>query len=329
MMGIKPNPLHRINEIDVASGLAIILVVVGHTLDHMPESYRIFKTVLYTFHMPFFMFISGFLYRLSSQSLEDLKSYLPFIKRKLNRLGLTYLLVSLLYLGFNFILYQHTGSVNILQDVLYIFLKPSFGVSIFLWYIYVLLLFYLFFSLLLLHPILKKNTYILIILGFMLYFIVPKIGLFELNLFCKYFVYFSIGIFISENYHCFKVVLHKMNVLPCLLFAVLLVLEILDFVNLPALVYGLISIPSLVYISLKLSINKSLQYLGNRTFVIYIWHSAFLFFLEVILMKFDKNYHTHRIFYFPLFISLALLGPLFLRYLSRKFKIQLLYRLLP
>ena len=54
---------NRLTHIDVAKGLGILLTVFGHTLvfSGFVES-RAFATI-YAFHMPFFFFLSGYLYK--------------------------------------------------------------------------------------------------------------------------------------------------------------------------------------------------------------------------------------------------------------------------
>ena len=48
----------RIDFIDVAKGIAIFLVVYGHTYDG-----RNLHLFIYSFHMPLFFFISGLLFK--------------------------------------------------------------------------------------------------------------------------------------------------------------------------------------------------------------------------------------------------------------------------
>lgn len=53
----------RILFLDVAKAVCIILVVVGHYVpDNSPGWYVAIHDVIYTFHMPLFMFASGYVY---------------------------------------------------------------------------------------------------------------------------------------------------------------------------------------------------------------------------------------------------------------------------
>ena len=72
----------RLNYIDITKGIAIFLVVLGHT-------YRgnIVQNWLYSFHMPLFFFISGWLYKEKSR-LEN--GFLVFALKKSRRLLVPY-----------------------------------------------------------------------------------------------------------------------------------------------------------------------------------------------------------------------------------------------
>lgn len=52
----------RNKEIDYLKGLSIILVVVGHAIQYNICDYNVnpFFNIIYSFHMPLFMFISGY-----------------------------------------------------------------------------------------------------------------------------------------------------------------------------------------------------------------------------------------------------------------------------
>lgn len=81
----------RLKFLDTAKALCIILVVIGHFNPSVsPDWWRSLIRVIYTFHMPLFMFVSGLLYSLTYRD----TGYWSFVGAKLRRLGLPYLLTS-------------------------------------------------------------------------------------------------------------------------------------------------------------------------------------------------------------------------------------------
>ena len=47
----------RIQYIDIARGIAIILMIIGHVIEGLP------RKIIYSFHMPLFIIVSGLLYK--------------------------------------------------------------------------------------------------------------------------------------------------------------------------------------------------------------------------------------------------------------------------
>jgi fucose 4-O-acetylase-like acetyltransferase len=81
----KINEIHnnRILLIDLMQGMAMIMVVIGHHMfTFMPRWYEDLHTYIYLFHMPFFMFISGFLIRYSYKGVSSVSGYLYYVGRK-------------------------------------------------------------------------------------------------------------------------------------------------------------------------------------------------------------------------------------------------------
>ena len=72
----------RIEWIDIFRGIAIVLMVIGHSNSPI-------NGYIYTFHMAAFLFISGFV-----NSIEN-KSFISFILRKIKRILIPYYLVNL------------------------------------------------------------------------------------------------------------------------------------------------------------------------------------------------------------------------------------------
>lgn len=52
---------NRISYIDQLKGITIFLVVLGHLIEHNAGRNNFLWTFIYSFHMPLFMFISGYL----------------------------------------------------------------------------------------------------------------------------------------------------------------------------------------------------------------------------------------------------------------------------
>ena len=75
--------MKRLSEIDVLQGIAMILVVLGHHFaDIMPPWYNTFRYYLYIFHMPVFIFISGFLIRYSYKEINTILEYKNFVIKR-------------------------------------------------------------------------------------------------------------------------------------------------------------------------------------------------------------------------------------------------------
>jgi len=81
------NETKKINYITIAKGIGIILVVLGHCGNSTIEKF------LLLFHMPLFFFISGFLFKD-----EKLENPIKYIKGKITRLYLPYLIYETIFL---------------------------------------------------------------------------------------------------------------------------------------------------------------------------------------------------------------------------------------
>lgn len=89
--------LHRDNTIDITRGIAIILVVIGHS-----GISPYFWNIIYFFHMPLFFFISGCFIKPLNRITP-----LPFIKKlRWKELYMNFVIYSTLFLAISPILYQ-------------------------------------------------------------------------------------------------------------------------------------------------------------------------------------------------------------------------------
>ncbi len=125
----------RYVTIDLMRAIAIILVVIGHFEDgDYPAAYECGIKVIYSFHMPLFMFVSGFVYIATWRPV----GYREFVAAKFRRLMIPYFVISIFVITVKLMV---QGDAPIEQtvtpsDYLTMFLYPSAGY--FLWFIWAL-----------------------------------------------------------------------------------------------------------------------------------------------------------------------------------------------
>ena len=90
---------NRIVWLDYGKTIAIYLVVLAHTALYKPA-----EAFIYTFHMPFFFFMSGYLF-----SFEKYPSYLQFVKRRFKQLIVPYVILNLMTYVLWFLVLRKVG----------------------------------------------------------------------------------------------------------------------------------------------------------------------------------------------------------------------------
>lgn len=101
----------RLTYIDVAKGIGIVLVVVGHCIPDATSptgisipAYRWLHDVIYSFHMPlFFFFLAGFMVSCQKMLARAQKS-LDLVHKRISRLLVPYIFVGLCYAPFKMLL---------------------------------------------------------------------------------------------------------------------------------------------------------------------------------------------------------------------------------
>ena len=126
----------RLVYLDIAKALCIILVVIGHySPDGCPEWWMAVHDFIYTFHMPLFMFASGFVYIATKR---DGEKYGDFIMKKVKRLMIPYFVVSAIVIGIKLLTESHMYVENpkTVMSFVKMFYYPEAG--FFLWFIWAL-----------------------------------------------------------------------------------------------------------------------------------------------------------------------------------------------
>ena len=127
--------MKRIEYIDMAKAICIVLVVIGHYVpDNSPAWYVALHDIIYTFHMPLFMFASGYVYIATRKDVP----YGAFLQKKVRRLMVPYLATSVIVITIKLLTQGGMSVDNPVTPLSYLkmFYLPEAGY--FLWFIWAL-----------------------------------------------------------------------------------------------------------------------------------------------------------------------------------------------
>ena len=112
----------RLNYIDIAKCIAIICIVLGHTVGYSTHLVPL-RNFLYSFHVALFFMISGFLFKVDKKPFE-------FIKNKFIRIMIPYFIWGLLFL-IPYMLFsngiKNTLNINAISDIKALLLNLLYG----------------------------------------------------------------------------------------------------------------------------------------------------------------------------------------------------------
>lgn len=282
--------IKKIKELDILSGIAIIMVVLIHadrfyvrTVLNL-DSYlnagigvNILDNLIWA-AVPIFIFISGYKYYLNIISTNQNCFY--FIKKQLSKILPLFLLISFIFIclnSFKLLFVQNIPLVNVLIQASISFLKIFFGYNIAyqLWYIP------LYFFIIILYPLIKKivpNDLIRFILLAILSITVICLGLLSYPIkFFYYLIFFELGVQFSKyQFH------HRISLLLnlCIVIAVVFTCTINKIPSIDTFLKHLILNPVMVIFYWKLSFlvsnNSILLKLGKYSFYIFLFHEPII-----------------------------------------------------
>ncbi|HEY8607979.1 MAG TPA: acyltransferase [Noviherbaspirillum sp.] len=139
----------RIERVEQVKGLAILLVVAAHLVKHQslasPDWYELFKFKVYLFHMPLFMFVSGYVFFHSGAHLTPPARLAAYVLRRADRLLVPFLALGVLTVCGKLLLAQrvHVDDVppTLLQALLSLLTHTERSPALTVWYLFVLFVF--------------------------------------------------------------------------------------------------------------------------------------------------------------------------------------------
>ncbi|MGG5811211.1 acyltransferase family protein [Falsiroseomonas sp. CW058] len=135
-------------DLDRAKGIAILLVVVGHIVAAEPpagaEWYDVLRYAIYRFHMPFFLYLSGYVAMLSGALRTPMAAMPRFALRRAQRLLLPFLLLGTVVLAGKLVaqefVHVDNRAAGLLPGLRDLVLTTEDSPATFIWFLWVLFL---------------------------------------------------------------------------------------------------------------------------------------------------------------------------------------------
>ncbi|CAK1229622.1 Uncharacterized membrane protein YcfT (YcfT) [Fructobacillus fructosus] len=307
----------RIEWIDVAKAIGIVLVVYGHVILGLHDSglwtgfinYRALHDVIYSVHMPLFFFLSGIF-------------AINWVERApgtaIGKKALT-LLVPYFLWGFiqASVMQVFAGSTNNGQGLANAVKLPFIPYAQF-WFLYDL--FWIFLIYYLLINYLHLTTKVFIILSFILMLVSPYLGYWELWRISYHMIFFAIGTLILKHHQWInRVNFWAVVMVTVILNSLMLTLSLNIFWhNALTFVVACSGILLLAKISKGIK-SKKIDSVGRQSMVIYLLHLMFTAGSRIMLMKVGMDN-----LYIQMLIGLLLgvFAPLFVLFIANKMRIS-------
>jgi fucose 4-O-acetylase-like acetyltransferase len=271
----------RLRNIDLFKGLLILLVILGHTIQGKSED--VFpKYIIYTFHMPLFIGISGFLFNYKEAVNSNL---ITLVSKYFNRLIIPWIIATIAYFVFN----QYFGDSleltisvvfkSIIIPYTHLWFIPAFLSWVFMTWFFIKLkvppkgIFAISVLISTISYLLFKNTYNIEGVPPMNSFTTTVFGVFR-----PYFYSFFVLGYVLKQTDYYKQVIEKTEIIYILILFALIMIEyffdnnILLFVAFYLFNYLLLNKVLKICGASLLGSNKTLEWLGQNSLGIYLWH---------------------------------------------------------
>ncbi|MDP9705011.1 acyltransferase family protein [Rahnella aceris] len=294
--------------VDYAKGIGIILVVIGHVNRGLDSAgiyisepfFKMFDSIIYTFHMPLFFFLSGLFFISSIQ-----KSDKPeFIKKKVATIAYPYVIWSVIQGSIAVLLSNFTNKKTDFISVLAFPYQPTGQ----FWFLYALFMIFIVACLIYNKRNFTTQLPIITVVSFLLYIYSLNIGnLFHLNFITNNIVFFFLGCVFSTLKS--DLMITKTNAATLLLSVLMFLLVqykfhfidgmFYDRIGISTFVVAMVSIFFIYVLSLTLSSIKVdlLSKIGNDSMVIFLVHILCASGTRIILSKLFgvSNWYLHMI----------------------------------
>lgn len=318
---IEQPPRERLFDIDAAKGLAILLVVFGHiVMRDQPQGnewYQYTRDAIYTFHMPFFMYLSGLIMFYSGAAFTTPEKYRSFIKKRAIRFLLPFFGMGLIiYFGkvaASKVMHVDNNSLGVVDGLTSLFWTTHTSPATSLWYIFVM-----FFYCLIIPPLLwvTKGRYWPIVLLSVIIYCIPLPKYIYMDKISHNFMFFMMGACATLSLDKFRAFLDRWKFVFIPLFAASLLLIFVDMnwllrmaiagtLSIFAL-HGLIRMPQFMY-------SKTLLFFGKYSFVIYLFNTIMIGLSKGVMLHILPWDGINFLLFVPILFAAGAIGPILIK----------------
>lgn len=284
--------MQRLTAFDIAKAVCIILVVVGHYVpEDSPAWYLTVHNVIYLFHMPLFMFASGYIYNATRNS----TGYGKFIAKKFRRLMIPYFSTSFIVITIKLLAQGRAYVESPVTVWTYIQALYSPSAGYFLWFIWAL---WWMFMLVPVFKTVKERTWLC---GAAVVFCLLPMEMTKVLCLAEFknmFLYFMLGVvcFDYRKYVSFV----RCSYSGVILFVMAIVLEYSDFINgggkiilrIFSACSGILMVMQLSYLVEERVGKRFWNWLisvSASSYVIYLFHTTFEGFTKSLIYKMNQG----------------------------------------
>jgi fucose 4-O-acetylase-like acetyltransferase len=317
----------RRKDLDCAKGLGILLVVAGHLVPasaRFPEGnlwYLYLREILYEFHMPFFMYLSGYVTFLSGAANTAAGRWPTLVRRRAGRLLVPFVIFGLVIVAGKWLASQmfHVdnlpGSVG--QAMVGLVWNTDESPATSVWYVAVLFVYCV-----VTPPLLwaSKGRVWPWVLAALLLYAAPMPHVLYLDRVATYYIFFLLGGACVQRERLWLAAIDRQVWYLLLLFAVVVTFQTLPVSaflewHTKMLIAGVLSIPALHALVRRPALVESptLLRLGVFSFVIYLLNTPCIGLIKGVLLKWIPFDGADFLIYAPLLMIGGTVGPILLK----------------
>ncbi len=265
-----------IQEMQVARGIGILLVTIGHS-EPVGTVFPHLFSLIYAFHMPLFFFLSGF-FSSKLARIGSLREWVAVVPSRLVYLIIPYLTVSAAYGLIKYFVPQFALRPVVPGELPFdILVYPSRNPALFLWFLYTIIMIQA------ISPLLSKvNPYPLFGLLLVFQFFRPDIEAFGIGLVLYYSMYYYLGLkaFTVQDRFLSFMKRKEVSLVAFLIFLIAYLVRKktgIQFLGFFTALPGIAFVISICFSYMRYFPVRTLETLGKYSFSIYLLQYFFIF----------------------------------------------------